>query len=174
MFFIEEIFIHRTYTSNKKSIGFFIILTVIFLFFYSLSYAFDKTITIPAEKSEGVVLELPAGEYTAEISGGAICLFFPIHPNYQWIWGLAIGTDVSGGQDCPNIGTLYFEPKEKVFTQTEAEESALKAKADRQTGASLSFSLKENKEVRFWVSDFDYSDNSGSEKVRVYKKQGTY
>lgn len=150
---------------NRKKI---IVLTTMFLLICSLTYAFDKTITIPAEKPEGVVLELPAGEYTAEISGGAICLFFPIHPHYQWIWGLAIGADVTGGQDKPNIGTLYFEPKEKVFTQTEAEKLAIEAKNSKQTGTSLNFVLEQGKKVRFWVSDFDYSDNNGLEKVRIY------
>ena len=134
----------------------------------SITYAWDETITIPAEKPEGVTLTLRRGTYIAEIAGGAISLFLPIHPQYQWLYGLAIGMDVQGGQDEPNIGTLYFEPSPTVFTQAEAEKQALQATVWKQSGTFLRWTLRENKEVTFWVSDFDYSDNSGSERVRIY------
>ncbi|MFH1503808.1 MAG: hypothetical protein ABIH08_00225 [Candidatus Omnitrophota bacterium] len=155
---------------NTKAVKMFMLI-LIFSLICSLTYALDKTITIPAEKSQGITMDLPAGDYTAEIAGGAISLFFPIHPHYQWLYGLAIGTDVEGGQDMPNIGTLYFEPKEKVFTQAEAEELALEATTNKQTGTTLSFTLKQDKKVRFWVSDFDYTDNTGSERVRIYTEK---
>jgi hypothetical protein len=131
-------------------------------------FAFDQTITIPAEKSEGVVLTLPAGTYKVEIAGGAVALFYPIHPAYNWLYSLCIGTDSIGGQDEPTIGALYFEPQPKVTTQAAAEASALEALKIGREGTSLVFVLDQEKPLRFWVSDFDYSDNSGSVRVRIY------
>ena len=130
--------------------------------------AFDQTLTVPAEKSEGVVLTLPAGTYKIEIAGGAVALFYPIHPAYNWIYSLCIGSDSTGGQNEPNIGTLYFEPQPKATTQAEAEASALAALKIGREGTLILFSLDEEKSIRFWVSDFDYSDNSGSVRVRIY------
>lgn len=141
---------------------------VIFLFTCSAAFALDKTLTVPAEAPQGVSLSLSAGAYIAEIAGGAVSLFFPIHPQYQWLYGLAIGTGTEGGQDVANIGALYFEPYPKVFTQAEAEKQALAARQEKETGTFLEFTLKEEKQVRFWVSDFDYSDNTGSLRVRIY------
>ena len=133
-------------------------------------FAFDKTVTIPSEKKEGIVLTLPAGNYKAEIAGGAVALFYPIHPAYNWFYSLCIGTDSSGGQDQPNIGTLYFEPQPKVASQTDAESAALLALEKGEEGTSLTFTLEEEKQVCFWVNDFDYSDNMGSMRARVYSK----
>ncbi len=146
-----------------------VVVLSMFLLISPLAYAWDETITVAAEKPEGVVLSLSAGTYLAEIAGGAISLFLPIHPQYQWLYGLAVGTDVEGGQETANIGTLYFEPADEVFTQAEAEKEALEATAWKQPGTYLQFSLEQAKQVRFWVSDFDYSDNSGSERVRIYR-----
>ena len=140
---------------------------IMFLFTGLTVFALDETITVGAESPQGVIFTLVAGDYVAEISGGAVSLFLPIHPQYEWLYGLAIGTDTKGGQDIANIGTLYYEPIPKVFTQAQAEKQALLAKAQKETGTSLRFTLKENKQVRFWVSDFDYSDNSGSLRVRI-------
>ena len=139
-----------------------------FLFTGLTVFALDETITVGAESPQGVVFVLSAGDYIAEISGGAVSLFLPIHPQYEWLYGLAIGTDTKGGQDIASIGTLYYEPIPKAFTQVQAEKQALLAKGRQETGTSLKFTLKKNKQVRFWVSDFDYSDNSGSLRVRIY------
>ena len=138
------------------------------LLFCSTAFAFDETVTIPAEDPGGVTLTLPAGAYIAEIAGGGISLFLPIHPQYQWLYGLSLGANAQGGQDEPNIGTLYFEADPKVFTQAAVEEKALKARTQNKEGTFLKFTLKKSKEVRLWVNDFDYSDNSGSERVRIY------
>lgn len=131
-------------------------------------YAYEETITVAAEKPEGIVLNLPAGTYRAEVDGGAVALFFPIHPHYGWLYSLAVGTDCEGGQDEPGIGTIYVEPEPRVSSQADAEEIILKALGEGQIGTSLEFTLPEGKEVRFWVSDFDYSDNAGSERVKIY------
>ncbi len=130
--------------------------------------AFDQTFTVPAEKSEGIVLAMPAGTYKAEAAGGVVAFFFPINPNYSRLYGLAAGADCKGGQDEPNIGTLYAEPEPKMISQADAETVILQALKEGQAGAKLEFTLKEEKNVRFWVSDFDYSDNMGSERVRIY------
>ena len=146
-----------------------IILTLLLLVLsITVAYAYDETITVPSEKPEGVVLTLPEGTYNAEAAGGAIALFFPINPNYSWLYGLAIGTDCKGSQDEPNIGTLYVEPAPKATSQADAEKIILQDLKDGRAGTKLEFTLKEKKDVRFWVSDFDYSDNMGSERVRVY------
>ena len=134
----------------------------------SICYSLDKVVTIPAEDPTGITLELPAGTYVAQIESGGVALHFPIHPNYSWCYALLIGTGVEGGQDEANIGSLYVDPDPKVFTQTEAEKAALKALEEGKKGTYLAFELQENDTVRFWVSDYDYSDNSGSEKVRIY------
>ena len=131
-------------------------------------YSLDEVLTIPAEDPAGVALDLPAGTYVAQIESGGITLHFPIHPNYCWRYALLIGTDVEGGQDEANIGSLYVDPDPKVFTQTEAEKAALKALEEGKKGTYIAFELEEKGTVRFWVSDYDYSDNSGSEKVRIY------
>jgi len=141
---------------------------VMFLFTSFTVFALDKTITIPAENPQGVILTLSSGDYGIEVAGGAVTLFLPIHPQYEWLYGLAIGTDTEGGQDIANIGTLYFEPDPKVFTQAEAEKQALLAKSREENGTILQFTLEKESQVRFWVSDFDYSDNNGSLRVRIY------
>lgn len=146
---------------------------VIFIMFIYLAFhpkvlfAFEKIVIIPAEKPEGVTINLEKGEYIAKIEGGAIALFYPINPNYQWLVGVAVGTDVQGGQDEPNLGTLYFEPYPRVYSQAEAERKALEATEESQEGTYLRFFLEKNKEVRFWVSDFDYTDNSGMVKLKI-------
>jgi len=149
-------------------------LKMIFVLFFGLfliekTFAFEKSITIPAEKEEGVVVELGKGQYLAEIEGGAIALVYPVSPNYRWLIGIAIGTNAQGGQDEPNMGTLYFEPDPPVFTQAEAEQQALKAVKEKVTGTCLKFSLEKDEAVRFWVSDFDYTDNSGMVKLKIQK-----
>lgn len=145
----------------------------IFIFFlYSILcsgivFAFEEIITVPAENPEGVTVGLEKGKYLVEIAGGAIALFYPINPNYCWLVGVAVATDVKGGQDQPNIGTLYFEPSPRVYSQSEAERQALEAAEDKFNGTYLRFTLEEDKRVRFWVSDFDYTDNSGMVKLRI-------
>lgn len=152
----------------KKTLFIFVFLALLCLVLCRASYCLDEVLTVPAEDPAGVTIELPAGTYIAQIESGAITLNFPIHPNYCWRYAVVIGTDVKGGQDEGNIGSLYVDPDPKVYTQTEAEKAAIKALKEEKKGTYLAFELKEKKEVRFWVSDYDYSDNSGSLKVRVY------
>lgn len=133
----------------------------------STLHAFEQTITIPAENPQGVEVDLPRGEYIVKIEGGAITLSYPINPNYRWLVGIAVGTDVEGGQDYPNIGTIYFEPKPPAHNQVEAECQAIQAAKEDVPGTSLKFTLTENKKVRFWVNDHDYSDNSGMVKLKI-------
>jgi len=140
----------------------------IFILFSQVALAFEEVITVPAEDPAGVMLELEEGEYIAEIAGGAISLFYPINPNYSWVVGVAIGKEAKGGQDIPDIGTLYFEPRPAAHNQAEAEQLALEATEQNSTGTYLQFSLNKSKTVRFWVSDFDYSDNNGMVKVKIY------
>lgn len=148
---------------------FVIIQTIVFLFFLQgLSYPFDKIITVPAEDPADITVELPAGTYIAQVGSGAVALHFPIHPDYRWVYTMLIGTGVKGGQDEANIGNLFVDPKPKVLTQAEAEKAALKALKDGKSGTYVAFELKQKDTVRFWVSDYDYSDNSGSERVRIY------
>ncbi len=130
-------------------------------------FAFEQTITIPAESPQGVVLDLKKGDYIVKIEGGAITLSYPINPNHKWLIGVAVGTDVEGNQDYPNIGTLYFEPNPPAHSQTEAEEQAMQAVKENMPGTLLKFTLVEDIKVRFWVSDFDYSDNSGMVKLKI-------
>jgi len=144
----------------------FIFLLCLFSFIATAS-AFEEVITIPAENPQGVTLDLKEGKYIAKIEGGAMALFFPINPNYRWLVGVAAGTDVAGGQDYPNIGTIYFDPDPPVYSQAEAERQAISAVQDNLSSTYLYFTLKENKKVRFWVSDFDYTDNSGMVKIRI-------
>jgi len=131
-------------------------------------YSLDKVVTIPAENPAGVTVELPAGRYIAQLESGAVALHFPIHPDYCWRYAVLIGTGAEGGQDEANIGRLYVDPDPKLYTQAEAEKAGLKALEEDKKGTYLAFELKENGLVRFWVSDYDYSDNLGSEKVRIY------
>jgi hypothetical protein len=143
---------------------------VVCLFFAIMTnpiFALEEAITVPAESSEGVVLDLGEGNYTVIYQGGAAALSFPINPNYCWSIGVAVGSDVEGGQDAPNLGTLYFEPRPVVSSQAEAEKLALEATEDGYAGTNITFSLSEDSKVRFWVSDFDYTDNSGMIKLRV-------
>ena len=154
-----------TYFFRVVMVGFFIWLT----FSANVSFALEKSIIIPAEDPQGVVVDLEPGEYTAKIAGGAIAICYPINPNYRWLIGVAVGADVEGGQDEPNLGTLYFEPDPAVYTQTEAQEQVLAAVQQRLPGTYLKFSLKENRKVRFWVSDFDYTDNSGMIKLKIQR-----
>ena len=143
-------------------------LFLLFIFFFAGNlFAFEETITVPAENPDGVVIDLEKGEYTVTITGGAIALFYPINPNYRWLIGVAVGTDVEGGQDQPNIGMVYFKPNPAVYTQTEAEAQALTAAKESMAGTCLKFSLENNRKVRFWVSDFDYTDNSGMVKLKI-------
>ena len=130
-------------------------------------FAFEETITVPAESPEGVTVDLEKGEYVVEIAGGAITLFYPINPNYCWLIGVLVGTDVEGGQSEANIGKLYFDPASYVYSQSALEQEALEATEQRLGGTYLEFSLDEDKEVRFWVSDYDYSDNSGMVKLKI-------
>ena len=129
--------------------------------------AFEEIITIPAESPQGVTLDLEQGEYIVEIVGGAVALFYPINPNYCWLISVAVGTDVEGYQDEPNIGTLYFEPDPPLYAQAKTEQKVLEAAQENYMGTYLRFSLEEDKKVRFWVSDFDYTDNSGLVKLQV-------
>ncbi|MDD5174144.1 MAG: hypothetical protein PHV48_04895 [Candidatus Omnitrophica bacterium] len=147
----------------KKIIVFMLLL----LFASEPVFAFSRVITVPAENSKGVVLDLEKGKYAVAIEGGAIALFYPINPNYRWLISVSIGTDADGGQDQPNIGIVYFEPDPPVHTQAMAEEQALKAVKENLSETPLSFILNENKKVRFWISDYDYSDNSGMVKLRI-------
>ncbi|MDD3906376.1 MAG: hypothetical protein PHS46_07640 [Candidatus Omnitrophica bacterium] len=151
----------------KQSLIFVSSLILCMLLFSASLYAFEQTITIPAESSQGTVLDLKKGDYIVKVEGGAITLCYPINPNYKWLIGVAVGTDVNGGQDYPNIGTLYFEPNPPAHSQTDAEEQAIKAVKENIAGTFLKFTLTENKRVRFWVSDYDYSDNSGMIKVKI-------
>lgn len=131
------------------------------------SFAFSQVITVPAENPKGVALDIEKGKYVVTIEGGAVALSYPINPNYRWLISVSIGTDADGGQDQPNIGIVYFEPNPPAHTQIEAEEQALKAAKENVSGTSLSFTLSESKKVRFWVSDYDYSDNSGMVKLKI-------
>lgn len=149
-------------------------LKMVFVLFFGLfliknTFAFEGSITIPAEKEEGIIVELKKGRYLAEIEGGAIALVYPVRPNYCWLIGVAVGTNAEGGQDEPNIGTLYFEPDPPVFTQAEAQRKALKAVEEGITSTFLKFTLEKDESVRFWVSDFDYTDNSGMVKLKIRK-----
>lgn len=130
-------------------------------------FAFEEEITVPAENTEGVVVSLKKGEYIVNITGGAIALFYPINPNYRWLIGVAVGTDAEGGQDQPNIGTIYYEPYPPVHSQAECERQALAAAKEKLKGTYLRFILNDDKNVRFWVSDFDYTDNSGMVKLKI-------
>jgi len=131
------------------------------------AYALDQIITIPSESPGGIELDIPKGEYMVRIEGGAASLFYPINPNYRWLIGISVGAGVEGGQDEANLGTLYFEPDPPVNNQAEAEAQAVKAVKDDLPGTSLELDLREDKKVRFWVSDFDYTDNSGMVKLRI-------
>jgi hypothetical protein len=142
-------------------------LLMLSLFMAGSVFAFEEEITVPAESPGGVVINLKKGEYIITITGGAIALFYPINPNYRWLIGVAVGTDVDGGQDMPNIGMLYYEPTPPVHTQSEAERQALAAVKEKLRGTYLKFTLNEDMNVRFWVGDFDYTDNSGMVKLKI-------
>lgn len=151
----------------KKRAYLFVFLFISLLFSYNV-YALNEVVTVPAEDPAGVTLDLPAGTYIAQVESGGITLHFPIHPDYCWRYAVLIGTNVKGGQDEANIGKLYVDPSPKVFTQTEAEKAAVAALKEEKKGTYIAFELPHPATIRFWVSDYDYSDNSGSEKVRVY------
>jgi len=144
-----------------------VVLLALSLFMVGSIFAFEEEITVPAENSGGVVVDLEKGEYIVTITGGSIALFYPINPNYRWLVSVSIGTDVDGGQDQPNIGIVYFEPNPPVHTQAEAEREALVATKEKLAGTSLRFTLSDDKSVRFWISDFDYTDNSGMAKLKI-------
>jgi len=150
-----------------KCYKYFVILLLCFAFSTESVFALNAVITVPAEDPDGVTLKLNKGSYLVKIKGGAMSLFYPINPNYSWIIGVAIGSDVDGGQDYANIGTLYYEPATPVYSQAETERQAVEAAKDNVNGTFLEFYLEEDKEVRFWVSDFDYSDNSGMVKLQI-------
>jgi hypothetical protein len=144
-----------------------IIFLILALFATGSVFAFEEVITVPAETPQGITLDLEKGEYIVTVEGGAIALFYPINPNYRWLIAVSVGTDARGGQDEPNIGIIYFEPSPPVHTQAEAEEKAMAAVKENLKGTSLRFILNEDKKVRFWVSDYDYSDNSGMIKLKI-------
>jgi len=146
-------------------------LLIYLLCFLAPAFAFERSITVPAEDAEGITVDLEKGDYTVELAGGAVALFFPINPDYRWLAAAAVGVDVKGGQDVPNIGTLYFDPRPAVYSQVEAEAQTLAAVEEWKSGTSLQFSLEEPKTVRFWVSDYDYTDNSGMVRLKVPKKE---
>ena len=156
--------------SNSITKKFVIIILTFFFYLILLTpalFAFEQTITVPAESSRGIELDFRKGNYIVKIEGGAAALFYPINPNYRWLIGVAIGTNMEGGQDYPNIGTLYFEPDPPAYTQAKAEEQVMQAVNENIPGTFLKFNLTENKKVRFWVSDFDYTDNSGMIKITI-------
>lgn len=144
-----------------------VITTSLCLIFNASAHAFEEIVTVPAESESGVVIELEAGEYMCEYAGGAITLFFPINPNYCWRVGAAVGIEAEGGQDVPDIGTIYFDPNPKAESQYAAEIQAMNAVQQGVIGTMFDFSLQEKTKVRFWVSDYDYSDNSGMIKLRL-------
>jgi hypothetical protein len=129
--------------------------------------ALEQTVTVPAESPEGTTLDLPPGDYQVELTGGGITLFYPINPQYQWLFGVSIGTGERGGLAEPSIGTLYFEPYPRVYSQAAAETQLLEAREKNLDGTFLTFTLAEATKVRFWVSDFDYTDNSGMIKLKI-------
>jgi hypothetical protein len=131
------------------------------------AFAFEDSVTIPAESSQGVVLSLREGSYSVSYQAGAISLVYPINPNYCWLVGAAIGKESNGGQDSPDIGTIYFQPRPDVFSQYEAEQLALEAVKGGHLGLQFDFVLDEDSDVRFWISDFDYTDNSGMIKLQI-------
>lgn len=143
------------------------IFTLLILFVAGTIFAFEESITVPAENQQGVTLDLEKGEYIVTVEGGSISLFYPINPNYRWLTSVAVGSNVEGGQDEPDIGIIYFEPNPRVYSQAEAEQQALAAVREHLEGTSLKFTLNDNKKVRFWVSDFDHTDNSGMVKLRI-------
>lgn len=132
--------------------------------------AFEKVITVPAEDPEGVIVDLAQGEYVVKIEAGAISVFYPINPGFRWLIAVAVGTDIKDNEDQPNLGMLYFEPEPAVYTQAEAEAQAITATQQGISGTWLKFELKQEKKVRFWVSDFDYTDNSGMIKLRIQRQ----
>ena len=145
------------------------VLFIILISWIGKASAFDeKIITVSANDPKGVVLKLPPGNYAAEVSGGAIALWGHGHPHYRWVYGLVVGTGVSGGTEEPNLGSLYVDPSPSAYTSGAAENAVLEAVKKGEEGTLLNFTLKTDSEVRFWVSDFDYSDNEGQEKVRIY------
>lgn len=153
-----------------RSIKLIFIFSLFILVNTAFAADFPKIITVAAERFDGVAVELDKGTYLASIAGGAMTLFFPINPNYCWLIGVSVGINVKGGQDEPNIGTIYFEPKPIVLNQADAERLALAAKESGTIGTSLEFKLDKPQSVRFWVSDYDYSDNSGMVKIKIDKK----
>lgn len=150
----------------KRTVRIFFIALYICAFCVS-AYAFEKTVTVPAEKPDGVVLELEKGDYTCVYNGGAITLSYPINPNYCWRIGVAVGKEAEGGQDNPDIGTIYFDPDPPAASQYAAEGQAIEATKEGAVGTWFDFSLSEKTNVRFWVSDYDYSDNSGMIKLKI-------
>ncbi len=158
---------HKLNNRTKKSVFTIFSLLLYSILLSSSLYAFEQIITVPAESPQGMEVDLPKGDYIVKIEGGAITLCYPINPNYKWLIGVAVGTDVGGHQDVPNIGTLYFEPNPPVRNQAEAESQAMQAVKENVPGTSLKFTLTENKKVKFWVSDYDYSDNSGMVKLKI-------
>jgi hypothetical protein len=131
------------------------------------AFAFEDIITIPAESSQGVVLSLKQGSYSVSYQAGAISLVYPINPNYCWLVGAAIGKKSNGGQDSPDIGTIHYQPRPAVFSQYEAEQFALEAAKGGHLGLQFDFVLDEDSDVRFWISDFDYTDNTGMIKLQI-------
>jgi hypothetical protein len=151
----------------KRTVKLFFIAVYLCAFFYTSTYAFEETVTVPAEDPGGVVLELEEGEYICAYNGGAITLSYPINPNYCWLIGAAVGIEAEGGQDYPDIGTIYFDPDPPAASQYEAEAQATQAAKKGTVGTLFDFSLSEKSKVRFWVSDYDYSDNSGMIKLKI-------
>ncbi len=153
---------------NKKLIFLSFVIFLCLVFWARYLFALEEIIvTVPAQDPKGATIDLQKGEYTVKIEGGSITLFYPINPNYKWLIGVSVGTEAKGYQDEPDIGTLYFEPTPPVYNQADAEQQAIKAVKENKDGTFLKFALKQDKKVRFWVSDFDYGDNSGMVKLRI-------
>ena len=92
--------------SNSITKKFVIIILTFFFYLILLTpalFAFEQTITVPAESSRGIELDFRKGNYIVKIEGGAAALFYPINPNYRWLIGVAIGTNMEGGQDYAEI-----------------------------------------------------------------------
>lgn len=131
----------------------------------------EYLLTIPAEVPGGIEVELEEGHWRAEVAGGAVTLWYPFHPQYQWVWGLSVARHARGGSDIPDLGTLFVDQVEHLTSQAATEQVAMEALQAGVDGTVLIFELEKKCKVRFWVGDFDYSDNSGFLRVKVYKNE---
>ena len=96
----------------KKSVFMIFGLCLYSILLASALYALEQTITVPAEKPQGIEVDLPKGEYVVKIEGGAIALCYPINPNYKWLIGVAVGTLT------PTYGKFIAEPFERGYGTT--------------------------------------------------------